>query len=104
MATTCSGHIGSSASRESATRRRSLVILPCAGGSPRGIGIVWMTRVSYDRAPRIAGAWGAHIGLFWRLLIPNAAVLRAASVVLIVAPPNGRVVGFLTGLVSMLAI
>ena len=63
-----------------------------------------MTRVSHDRAPRIAGAWGAHIGLFWRLFIPNAAVLSAASVVLIVAPPNGRVVVILAGLVSMLAI
>jgi two-component system sensor histidine kinase UhpB len=45
-----------------------------------------------------------HIGLFWRLLIPNAAVLSAASIVLIVAPPNGRVVVILAGLASMLAI
>jgi two-component system, NarL family, sensor histidine kinase UhpB len=45
-----------------------------------------------------------HIGLFWRLLIPNAAVLSAASVVLIVAPPHGRVLVILAGLASMLAI
>jgi two-component system, NarL family, sensor histidine kinase UhpB len=45
-----------------------------------------------------------HIRLFWRLLIPNAAVLSAASVVLIVAPPNGRVLVILAGLASMLAI
>jgi two-component system sensor histidine kinase UhpB len=45
-----------------------------------------------------------HIGLFWRLLIPNAAVLSAASIVLIVAPPNGRVLVILAGLASMLAI
>jgi two-component system, NarL family, sensor histidine kinase UhpB len=50
------------------------------------------------------GARGGHIGLFWRLLIPNAAVLSAASVVLIVAPPNGRVLVILAGLASMLAI
>jgi two-component system sensor histidine kinase UhpB len=37
-------------------------------------------------------------------LIPNAAVLSAASVVLIVAPPNGRVLVVLAGLASMLAI
>jgi two-component system sensor histidine kinase UhpB len=63
-----------------------------------------MTRVSHDHARRIAGARGAHIGLFWRLFIPNAAVLSAASIVLIVAPPNGRVAVVLAGLVSMLAI
>jgi two-component system sensor histidine kinase UhpB len=45
-----------------------------------------------------------HIRLFWRLLIPNAAVLSAASMILIVAPPNGRAVVILTGLASMLAI
>jgi two-component system, NarL family, sensor histidine kinase UhpB len=45
-----------------------------------------------------------HIRLFWRLLIPNAAVLSAASIVLIVAPPNGRAIVILTGLASMLAI
>jgi two-component system, NarL family, sensor histidine kinase UhpB len=47
---------------------------------------------------------GGHIGLFWRLLIPNAAVLSAASVVLMVAPPNGRVLVILAGLAAMLAI
>jgi two-component system, NarL family, sensor histidine kinase UhpB len=45
-----------------------------------------------------------HIGLFWRLLIPNAAVLSAASAVLIAAPPNGRPLVILAGLASMLAI
>jgi two-component system sensor histidine kinase UhpB len=63
-----------------------------------------MTRAWDDRDLRTAGASGAQIGLFWRLFIPNAAVLSAASVVLIVAPPNGRVVVVLAGLVAMLAI
>jgi two-component system, NarL family, sensor histidine kinase UhpB len=45
-----------------------------------------------------------HIGLFWRLLIPNATVLAGASIVLIVAPPNGRVLVILAGLATMLAI
>jgi two-component system sensor histidine kinase UhpB len=40
--------------------------------------------------------------LFWRLFIPNAAVLVAACGVLIVAPPNGRVAVLLSGLVVML--
>jgi two-component system sensor histidine kinase UhpB len=58
--------------------------------------------------PRDATGPGAppgrsFIGLFWRLFIPNAAVLCAASVVLIVAPPNGRVLVVLGGLAGMLA-
>jgi two-component system, NarL family, sensor histidine kinase UhpB len=53
---------------------------------------------------RTSDIHGGRIGLFWRLLIPNAAVLSAASVVLIVAPPNGRVLVILAGLASMLAI
>jgi two-component system sensor histidine kinase UhpB len=59
-----------------------------------------------DRGDRSAAvrAPSGHIGLFWRLLIPNAAVLSAASIVLMVAPPNGRVLVILSGLASMLAI
>jgi two-component system sensor histidine kinase UhpB len=53
-----------------------------------------------DRLPHPRG----HIGLFWRLLIPNAAVLSGASIVLIVAPPHGRVLVVLAGLATMLAI
>jgi two-component system, NarL family, sensor histidine kinase UhpB len=58
------------------------------------------------RGDRHAGvpARRGHIGLFWRLLLPNAAVLSAASIVLMVAPPNGRVLVILAGLASMLAI
>jgi two-component system, NarL family, sensor histidine kinase UhpB len=56
------------------------------------------------RRARVARVWGGHIPLFWRVLIPNAAVLGAASVVLIVAPPNGRVLVILAGLACMLAI
>jgi two-component system sensor histidine kinase UhpB len=44
------------------------------------------------------------IRLFWRILIPNAAVLCAASVILVIAPPNGRPLVILGGLASMLAI
>jgi two-component system sensor histidine kinase UhpB len=63
-------------------------------------------RAASERGDRRAAvpASSGHIGLFWRLLIPNAAVLSAASVVLIVAPPNGRVLVVLAGLASMLAI
>jgi two-component system sensor histidine kinase UhpB len=42
------------------------------------------------------------IPLFWRLFIPNAAVLVVACAFLIVAPPNGRVVILCSGLVLML--
>jgi two-component system sensor histidine kinase UhpB len=42
------------------------------------------------------------IPLFWRLFLPNAAVLVAACVFLILAPPNGRAVILVSGLVVML--
>jgi two-component system sensor histidine kinase UhpB len=64
---------------------------PAAGAAPVGSRAAPPPRRSY-------------IGLFWRLLIPNGAVLCAASVVLIVAPPNGRVLVVLGGLAGMLAI
>src|SRR4051812_46219399 len=47
---------------------------------------------------------GPHIPLFWRLFLPNAAVLTVACVVLIIAPANGRVVALGGGLVTMLVI
>jgi two-component system, NarL family, sensor histidine kinase UhpB len=43
-----------------------------------------------------------HIPLFWRLFVPNAAVLTAACVVLIIQPANGRVVALAGGLLVML--
>lgn len=42
------------------------------------------------------------IPLFWRLFVPNAAVLVAACVFLIAAPPNGRVPILVSGLLVML--
>ena len=42
------------------------------------------------------------IPLFWRLFVPNAAVLVAACFILILAPPNGRVPVLVGGLVVML--
>jgi two-component system sensor histidine kinase UhpB len=42
------------------------------------------------------------IPLFWRLFVPNAAVLVAACAFLILAPPNGRVPILVSGLVLML--
>ena len=56
-----------------------------------------------SRRPPPAAEQRGYIRLFWRLFIPNAAVLAAASVVLIVAPPNGRVLVILVGLAGMLA-
>ncbi len=47
-------------------------------------------------------AEGRYIPLFWRLMIPNAAVLMAASIVLVVEPANGRVVALAGGLTVML--
>jgi two-component system sensor histidine kinase UhpB len=45
-----------------------------------------------------------YIPLFWRLLIPNASVLAAACVVLIIEPANGRVIALVGGLLIMLVI
>lgn len=45
-----------------------------------------------------------HVGLFWRLFVPNAAVLGVACVVLMVQPPNGRVPVLVAGLAVMLAV
>ena len=42
--------------------------------------------------------------LFWRLFAPNAAVLGAACVVLIIEPANGRIPALVGGLVLMLAV
>jgi two-component system, NarL family, sensor histidine kinase UhpB len=47
---------------------------------------------------------GRSIPLFWRLFIPNAAVLGAACVVLMVQPADGRVVALVGGLGVMLAV
>lgn len=51
-----------------------------------------MRRVRRDR----------YVPLFWRLFLPNALVLAIASVLLIVAPPNGRVPVVLGGFVVLL--
>jgi two-component system sensor histidine kinase UhpB len=56
------------------------------------------------RTPRSERPGRRPIRLFWRILIPNAAVLGTASAVLIIAPPNGRPLVILGGLASMLAI
>jgi two-component system, NarL family, sensor histidine kinase UhpB len=84
------------------------------GASNIGTNLHSRAPIARDRGRRAASERGGrraavpapsgHIGLFWRLLISNAAVLSAASVVLIVAPPNGRVLVVLAGLACMLAI
>ena len=45
---------------------------------------------------------GRYIPLFWRLMVPNAAVLLAACIVLVVEPANGRIVALAGGLTVML--
>ena len=46
----------------------------------------------------------SYIPLFWRLFIPNATVLTAACVVLLIEPANGRVPVLAGGLAVLLAI
>ncbi len=58
-----------------------------------------VARSGLSRAPRRKGR---VIPLFWRLFLPNAAVLAAACAFLILAPPNGRVPILVSGLVVML--
>lgn len=45
-----------------------------------------------------------YIPLFWRLFIPNACVLAAACIVLIIEPANGRIPALVGGLTVMLAV
>jgi two-component system sensor histidine kinase UhpB len=45
-----------------------------------------------------------YVSLFWRLLIPNVAVLLAAGVVLWLQPANGRIVVLVAGVAAMTAI
>jgi len=45
-----------------------------------------------------------YIPLFWRLFVPNALVLAAACVVLIIEPANGRIPALVGGLTVMLAV
>jgi two-component system sensor histidine kinase UhpB len=45
-----------------------------------------------------------YIALFWRIFVPNAAVLAVACVVLIIQPANGRVPALVGGLTVMLVV
>ena len=61
--------------------------------------------MSDDRNDSAPGA-SAHtrarfISLFWRLLIPNVAVLLAAGIVLWLQPANGRIVVLAGGVLAM---
>ena len=50
------------------------------------------------------GGERAYIPLFWRLFVPNATVLGAACVVLMVEPANGRVIALVGGLLTLLVV
>jgi two-component system, NarL family, sensor histidine kinase UhpB len=45
-----------------------------------------------------------YVPLFWRLFIPNACVLAAACIVLIIEPANGRIPALVGGLAVMVAV
>jgi two-component system sensor histidine kinase UhpB len=47
---------------------------------------------------------GRYVPLFWRLFIPNACVLAAACLILIIEPANGRIPALVGGLTVMLAV
>jgi two-component system sensor histidine kinase UhpB len=55
-------------------------------------------------APSRAPEDRRYIPLFWRLFIPNACVLAAACIVLIIEPANGRIPALVGGLTVMLAV
>ena len=54
--------------------------------------------------PRDREREAGYVPLFWRLFLPNAAVLAAASLIIVLAPPRGRVLIVLAGLAAMLAV
>jgi two-component system, NarL family, sensor histidine kinase UhpB len=47
---------------------------------------------------------GHYVPLFWRLFVPNACVLAAACIVLIIEPANGRIPALVGGLTVMLGV
>jgi two-component system sensor histidine kinase UhpB len=53
---------------------------------------------------RSARAESTFIPLFWRLFVPNAAVLLGAGIVLMIQPANGRVVALAGGLAVLLTV
>jgi two-component system sensor histidine kinase UhpB len=59
-------------------------------------------RVGRDDAEGVQPA--GHVPLFWRLFIPNAAVLLGACIVLLIEPANGRIVALVGGLTVMLTV
>lgn len=66
-----------------------------------------MTVNHHSPTVRPAGRWQREhrfVPLFWRLFLPNAAVLGAASGLLLVDPPNGRVPTILGGFIVLLAV
>src|SRR3954452_7252643 len=65
-----------------------------------------MVATSPDQAaPKVGGSERARfVSLFWRLLIPNVAVLLTAGVVLWIQPANGRIVVLAAGVVAMTAV
>jgi two-component system sensor histidine kinase UhpB len=52
-------------------------------------------------APRLRST---YIPLFWRLFVPNAAVLLGAGIVLMIQPANGRVVALAGGLAVLITV
>ena len=56
------------------------------------------------RARDEPAAGRAYIPLFWRLFVPNATVLGAAGLVLVVEPANGRVIALAGGLLTLLVV
>jgi two-component system sensor histidine kinase UhpB len=60
--------------------------------------------VSAESARGVRVPREGFIPLFWRLFIPNATVLAAACVVLIIEPANGRIPALVGGLLLMLTV
>jgi two-component system, NarL family, sensor histidine kinase UhpB len=61
-----------------------------------------MATLARPRASGVRRGERRAVPLFWRLFLPNAAVLVAACAFLITAPPNGAVPILVSGLVVML--
>jgi two-component system sensor histidine kinase UhpB len=59
---------------------------------------------SVDEAAPAEAEDRRYVPLFWRLFIPNACVLAAACIVLIIEPANGRIPALVGGLTVMLAV
>jgi two-component system sensor histidine kinase UhpB len=70
----------------------------------RALQVASFNRVVELMLSRSSRPGSTYIPLFWRLFVPNAAVLLGAGIVLMIQPANGRVVALAGGVAVLLTV